>query len=138
MLQSIVFKFSIKFLRSCQSWTLFEKQMSLWSCNSRLKRCAKMLEKIHTSVNLLNKCHNCSHVVSLGYYYDCICIAHYFLKSRDPIFSGSKLFFFKIPSVHFGLFQDHTVIPRNSQFWHCQCETVTILVFSRVSLPAVL
>ena len=40
-----------------------------------------MLEKIHTSVNLLNKCHNCSQVFHLVTR-NCICIAHCILESN--------------------------------------------------------
>ena len=51
-----------------------------------------MLEKIHTSVNLLNKCHNCSqvfHLVTMN----CICIAHCILESN---ISGSFSIFLMI------------------------------------------
>ena len=71
--------YNLNFLKTQQAFHTKSK-----TCNSRLKRCAKMLEKIHTSVNLLNKCHNCSqvfHLVTMN----CICIAHCILEST---FSG--------------------------------------------------
>ena len=69
--------YNLNFLKLSKHFILCKSK----TCNSRLKRCAKMLEKIHTSVNLLNKCHNCSqvfHLVTMN----CICIAHCILESN--------------------------------------------------------
>ena len=121
--------YNLNFLKLSKHFILCKSK----TCNSRLKRCAKMLEKIHTSVNLLNKCHNCSqvfHLVTMN----CICIAHCILESNISgsfsIFLIIKRYFraFKMVTLG-GLFMYSRV--RNK----CRAMLIIFWIFSRHYVP---